>query len=207
MCHTAGPSSCAFWAPSPSLIAANLTQIYEDLIKEPIPIRTSISYGVLDYSRVRITVFNALYSPWDAWPALAMALADLGGPSRDPTRMWTLNEFPPFSCSKCSSSSSEKKDQLERDFEASLPEAGNAIICTDGADIFPNLVSAKQFFEDFSRKSEWAEVWANNPLGCAGWPKIKKGFQGPVEGKTNFPLLFVGNTAGKYFRLSCCSIA
>ncbi len=199
MCHAAGPFACAFWAQSPSNIAANLTRIYKDLISDPIPVRTSTSYGVLDYSRVRSIVFSSLYSPWASWQALAEALADLGGSSRDPRRMWKLLEPLTFRCSSCSPSSNDEKEQRERDFESSLEDAGSAISCSDGLDVFPDLAFAKKFFEDFSHESEWADIWANIPLRCAGWPKPRKGFQGPIEGKTNFPILFVGNTAGKWF--------
>jgi len=134
---------------------------------------------------------------------VAEALADLGGPSRDPGRMWRFNEIPTFRCSSCSSSSINEKEQREKDFESTLAEGGVAVLCSDGLEVFPDLTSAKKFFEDFSRESEWADIWANIPLACAGWPKVKKGFQGPVEGKTNFPILFIGNTAGECFSLSC----
>jgi len=109
--------------------------------------------------------------------------------------MWKFSEIPTFRCSSCSSTSSNEKERREKDFESILEEAFIAISCSDGLDVFPDLASAKKFFEEFSRESEWADIWAHIPLNCAGWPKIKKSFQGPVEGKTKFPILFVGNTA------------
>ncbi len=119
--------------------------------------------------------------------------------------MWELMEVPTFKCSSCSPSF-DKKEQRERDLESILEEALAGIMCSDGVDILPNLASAKKIFEDFSRESEWADILANIPLSCAGWPEAKKGFQGPqaVEGKTNFPILFVGNMAGKCYQPSCC---
>ncbi len=160
--------------------------------------RTSKSYGVLDYSRVRATVLTSLYSPWGTWQDLATALADLGGPNRDPERMWALTEFPTFRCSGCSSSKTSLGEEDQRELQFDFREALIAIICSDGVDVFPDLASAKNHFVVFSQKSEWADVWGSIPLSCAGWPKTKKGFQGPVEGKTNFPVLFVGNTAGEF---------
>lgn len=191
-CHAAG-SSCPFWAPSPKLIAANLTRIYEDLITEPIPLRTSTSYGFLDFSRVRTAVFSMLYSPWATWPILAQALADLGGPERDPELMWRLTEIPTFKCS-CSGSCNDK-DAREQELEASVRDAQSAILCSDGLDVPPDLVSARSYFNNLGKESDWADVWAKIRLSCAGWPKVKKGYQGPVGGNTSFPLLFIGNTA------------
>ncbi|KAF9442532.1 hypothetical protein P691DRAFT_738881 [Macrolepiota fuliginosa MF-IS2] len=194
-CHAAGSSSCAFWAPSPSLISANLTRIYKDLIVNPIPIHTSTSYGVLDYSRLRITIFMALYSPWASWPLLAQALADLGGPNRDPKRIWQMSATPTFGCPSCSLSCDDK-DRREREFGVdNFLDALTAILCSDGLDTPADVAAAKKYFETFTSVSEWADVWGSIRLSCAGWPKVKKGFQGPVEGRTGFPILFVGNTA------------
>lgn len=195
-CHAAGPS-CPFWAPSPSLIAANLTRIYEDIITNPIPIRTSTSYGFLDYTRVRAVVFTALYSPWATWPLLAQALGDLGGAKRDPELMYRLTEIPTFKCA-CSGSCDNGKDRREQDFEAVVPDAQTAILCSDGPDIPSDVASAKRYLDDLSKDSDWGSLWANIRLLCTGWPKAKKGFQGPVGGNTSFPLLFIGNTAGMW---------
>ncbi|KAF9448840.1 hypothetical protein P691DRAFT_813496 [Macrolepiota fuliginosa MF-IS2] len=194
MCHTAGPSSCAFWAPSPSLISANLTRIYKDIITNPIPVRTPTSYGVLDYNHVRTGIFRALYAPWATWSRLAQALANLGGPDRDATLMWNLTGLPTFRCTSCSIPCGNK-DRREVEFGATLEDGLTAIACSDGLDIPADLASAKKYFDDLSQKSEWAETWANIGLSCTGWPKVKKGFQGPVEGKTSHPILFIGNTA------------
>lgn len=128
---------------------------------------------------------------------VAQALADLGGPQRDPGLMWRLNEQPTFKCS-CSTSCNDKV-RREKEFEATLPDAQSAILCSDGVDIPSDIASARTFFEDFSKESEWADLWSNIRLGCSGWPKAKKGFQGPVEGNTSFPILFIGNTAGTSF--------
>ncbi|KAF9446098.1 hypothetical protein P691DRAFT_228239 [Macrolepiota fuliginosa MF-IS2] len=51
------------------------------------------------------------------------------------------------------------------------------------------------YFEKLTRESEWTDVGAIAQLSCAGWPKIEKGFQVPVGGKTHSPILFIGNMA------------
>jgi len=76
-CHAAGPSNCPFYAPTPDLIAANLTALYASVRARPVPVRTAKSYGLIDYDRLRVSVFTSLYSPWATWAPLAKALADL----------------------------------------------------------------------------------------------------------------------------------
>jgi hypothetical protein len=195
-CFTAGPQSCPLWASTPALIEANLTQIYKELITNPIPIRTPSSYGSLDYPTVKLSVFTALYSPWTEWPALAQALAALGGPQRDPEPMWQFatGNVPTFKC-PCSGSCNDKGVR-ERDFEEQLDEGLPGVACSDGVDIPSEVASAKSIFNNLSQKSDFADIWANIPLRCAGFPKVKKGFQGPIGGNTSFPMLFIGNTAG-----------
>jgi hypothetical protein len=151
---------------------------------------------MLDYSRARAIVFTSLYSPWALWPLLAEALADLGGPKRDPELMYRLTEMPTFKCT-CGGTCDDK-DRHEQDFEALVQDAQAAILCSDGLEVPSDLASAKGYFNKLSKDSEWADIWGNIRLGCTGWPKAKKGFQGPVGGNTSFPLLFIGNTAGKY---------
>lgn len=115
--------------------------------------------------------------------------------------MWRMTEMPTFRC-PCSCNG---KDQHESDFEAALPDAQTAILCSDGLNTPSDLASAKDYFENLSSKSEWADIWANIRLNCARWPKAKKGFQGPVKGKTASPILFIGNTAGtSRFLISSC---
>ncbi|KAJ3565868.1 hypothetical protein NP233_g7366 [Leucocoprinus birnbaumii] len=193
-CHAAGESACPFWAPSPSLIKANLTRIYQELIDNPIPYSNGTSYGFVDYPRVRGQVFLSLYSPYTSWFSLAQALRDLGSPQRDPTRMWEIMATPIFHCS-CSGSTCDDKETREQDLEAPNMEARTGISCSDGVDIPDDVASARIYYEDFSSQSEWANGWAQLHIACAGWPKVKKGFQGPVGANTSSPMLFIGNTA------------
>ncbi|KAJ3563106.1 hypothetical protein NP233_g9158 [Leucocoprinus birnbaumii] len=193
-CHAAGESGCPLWATSPNLIKANVTRILEDLIANPIAFRNSTSYGIVDYPRVRGFLLTSLYSPYTYWPRLAQALRDLGSPQRDPKAMWDIIGTPTFRCA-CSGSCDDK-DKREQEFEtASQLEALPAIACSDGADLASSVSDARNFFDDFSRKSEWADVWSILHIQCYGWPKVQKGFQGPVGANTSAPLLFIGNTA------------
>ena len=77
-CFEAGPERCAFYDSSPSKISANFDALYESLKTAPLPIFVDeTTYGILDYSTARQFARNALYSPYDSFPAYAGALAQL----------------------------------------------------------------------------------------------------------------------------------
>lgn len=76
-CGAAGPYDCPFYAPTPEDISRNLTALYNAIRNKPVPVRTKESYGLVDYSRLRLAVFGSLYSPFATFPVLARALADL----------------------------------------------------------------------------------------------------------------------------------
>ncbi|KAF8075851.1 hypothetical protein FPV67DRAFT_1469501 [Lyophyllum atratum] len=178
-CHSAGPSGCPFYAPSPDLIAANLTALYNSVSARPIPVRTANSYGIVDYSRLRTSVFVSLYSPWASWPPLAQALADLA--NGDGATLFSLLEKPPFEC-ECGKRQGELP--VVRDAET-------AIVCNDG-DVVPEAFEElEKYFKDTTSKSQWAEIWGAIRTACL----IPNG-SGPFEANTSFPLLVVGNTAG-----------
>ncbi|KAJ7465760.1 hypothetical protein B0H11DRAFT_1668512, partial [Mycena galericulata] len=76
-CVAAGPHGCAFYSPTVAEIQENVDKIYASLRARPIPVRTNTSFGIVDYSTMRRTIFTALYTPYAKFPALAQALADL----------------------------------------------------------------------------------------------------------------------------------
>ncbi|KAJ7037302.1 Alpha/Beta hydrolase protein [Mycena alexandri] len=76
-CAAAGPEACAFSAPSSIEVAAKLDALFAAIEIQPVPVITPVSYGVVDYTFLRNSVFHALYSPYDSFVALAQGLADL----------------------------------------------------------------------------------------------------------------------------------
>lgn len=183
-CHAAGPSNCPFYAPSPDLIAANLTTLYETVRKRPIPVRTNNSYGLIDYNLLRAAVFTSLYSPWATWASLAQALAALA--LGDGVPLFTLLETPPFQC-ECGEGESEP---------SSVRDASTAILCNDGDPVPEAFEELEKYFKETTSKSGWAEIWGGIRASCVGWPDFSKArFRGPFEANTSFPLLVVGNTA------------
>ncbi|KAJ7806551.1 TAP-like protein-domain-containing protein [Mycena olivaceomarginata] len=183
-CVAAGPNGCAFYAPTAAELSNNLENLYASLRARPIPVRTNTSFGVVDYSTLRYTIFQALYAPYQSFPTLARALADLS--KGNATALFKMSETPAFECA-C--------DPSQYRFE-SVGEAGNAVLCNDGKRISPEYEDLLAHYQGLSNSSGWADVWENIRLPCLAWPDFPKNhFQGPFVADTSFPLLLVGTTA------------
>ena len=148
-CANAGPDRCAFWAPSPDNIRQNLTNLYDSLSVQPVPIKTGNIYGYIDYKMLHFLVFQCLYSPFATYRLLAQGLADLA--AGNGTIVLKLTTPPPFECSGDSS----------KDLEKNYLEAQIAILCNDGANIPADLHSAQKHFEMMSNMSEFGNAWAS----------------------------------------------
>ncbi|KAF7331529.1 Abhydrolase-4 domain-containing protein [Mycena kentingensis (nom. inval.)] len=185
-CAAAGPSGCPFHAHNANEILSNIDALAESLRSRPIPVKTATSYGLVDYSVLRSTIFKALYSPHAAFPRLAKALADLR--DGNATGIWAMSvsgALKPFDCA-CGAA-----DPFE-----SVDEATWAVLCNDGDRIPPGYDEFEAHYKALSRTSSFADQWELPRMGCLAWPKFKKtNFQGPFVANTSFPLLFIGNTA------------
>ncbi|KAJ7499673.1 TAP-like protein-domain-containing protein [Mycena latifolia] len=183
-CVAAGPEACAFFSPTAAEISENVDMLYASLRDRPIPVRTNVSFGLVDYSVMRRAIFQALYSPYAAFPTLAQALADLS--AGNATGLFKLSEKPPFECA-C--------DESQYRFE-SVGESGHAVLCNDGKRIAASYEDIVAHYETMREMSEWADVWEPIRMGCLAWPEFPKdNFRGPFIANTSFPLLLVGNTA------------
>ncbi|KAF8217164.1 TAP-like protein-domain-containing protein [Mycena galopus ATCC 62051] len=183
-CVAAGPNGCAFFAPTAAEILDNVEKISESLRARPIPVRTSTSFGVVDYSMLRRTIFQALYSPYALFPTLAQALADVS--QGNGTALFKISEIPAFECA-CGAA--------QYRFE-SVREGLAAVLCNDGKRISSEYDKILANYRSLSKASNWADVWASVPLQCLAWPDFPKNhFQGPFVANTSFPLLLIGNTA------------
>ncbi|KAJ7209103.1 TAP-like protein-domain-containing protein, partial [Mycena rebaudengoi] len=169
-CVAAGPDGCPFYAPTAEDINTKMNRIYASLRTRPIPVRTNMSYGLVDYAFVRSVIFSALYNPYAQFSPLARALADLA--EGNATAMFKMKEKPSFECG-C--------DPSEYRFEA-LMEAG--------------VGAAQRHYVELGKLSTWADIWALHRMACTAWPDFPKDhFKGPFVANTSFPLLLVGNTA------------
>ncbi|KAJ6487393.1 Alpha/Beta hydrolase protein [Mycena vitilis] len=183
-CVAAGPSGCAFYAATPAAILENLEIISASLRVRPIPVWTNTLFGVVDYSRLRWTIFRSLYGPYAYFPKLAQALADLF--VGNGTALFEMEEGPQFRCN-C--------DPTTYAFEL-VVEAGDAVICNDGQQIPRDYESFLAHYEIVREASQWGDVWPPW-MACVAWPEFSNDhFRGPFIANTSFPILVVGNTAG-----------
>ncbi|KAJ7755225.1 TAP-like protein-domain-containing protein [Mycena metata] len=183
-CVAAGPKGCAFFAPTAAEILENVDKLYASLRARPIPVRTDVSFGLVDYSLLRRTIFTALYSPYGRFAPLAQALADLS--AGNATALFKMSELPAFECA-C--------DPSMYRFE-SVGEAGSAVLCNDGKRIPQDYEGVLAHYKKLSATSSWADLWEPVRMSCLAWPDFPKThFQGPFVANTSFPLLLLGNTA------------
>ncbi|KAG7091884.1 hypothetical protein E1B28_008285 [Marasmius oreades] len=184
-CLKAGLENCAFYEPSIEAMNTKLNDLYSAIIHSPVSVKTNSSYGIVDYARVRSTIFRAFYKPFAIWPMLATGLQDLV--DGNGTALYNILDNSRFRCS-C--------DPLEHAFD-SVEDATTAIACNDGDPIPSGLEDAFEHYREVLRVSEWGSVWAGIRMTCGGWsPDIPKTqFRGPIVGNTSFPLLLIGNTA------------
>ncbi|KAK1228851.1 hypothetical protein PQX77_008118 [Marasmius sp. AFHP31] len=185
-CKKASPDGCTFYEDSVEGMESKLNNIYASLIKAPIPIQTSKSNGIVDYSVARVSLVLSLYSPTALWKRLATALQDLS--QGNVTTVYTmLGEATLFEC-ECD----ESKYQFEHVHEGLI-----AYICNDGDPVPVEFEAAQAHYQASTEYLPLGSVWAGFQIACNGWSKDipKAKFRGPIGGNTSFPMLVIGNTA------------
>ncbi|KAK0448394.1 Alpha/Beta hydrolase protein [Desarmillaria tabescens] len=184
-CFKAGPQNCPFYADSPKAISNRLDALYKNIRINPVPVALESSYGILDYPRLRMTIFISLYAPRTFYPILAQALADLE--SGNGALLFTMTmPLETFECS-CDPSTTAF---------ASVRDSPTAIMCNDGAPVPRSLKAAQDHYDEMTAAFDWGSLWAGIRISCSGWPELPKNhFQGPFIANTSHPLLLIGNTA------------
>ncbi|KAJ7872587.1 Alpha/Beta hydrolase protein [Mycena leptocephala] len=183
-CAAAGPEACAFSAPSSIEVAANLDALFTAIEIQPVPVITPVSYGVVDYTFLRNSVFHALYSPYDSFVALAQGLADLA--MGNATTLYTAEEVPPFEC-ECNPTTP---------FHENGYEALIAISCGDMAVESDTVSQLQAYYASIQAISSIADMYGNWRVICSGWKLHREDrFKGITFTLFSFPLLIIGNTA------------
>ncbi|KAL0057895.1 hypothetical protein AAF712_015444 [Marasmius tenuissimus] len=191
-CKDAGPQSCDFYEDSIEAMESKLQGIYARLDSEPVPVRTNVSYGVIDYGFFRPVLLEALYAPFAYWRRFATGLQALV--KGDGEVLWKIFEFENqlFEC--------DCDEPGKHAFEAN-PEAQVAYVCNDGDAVPPGVDATRAFYKEaVELYSSWGTFRSSHRMACSGWsPEIPKAqFRGPISGNTSFPMLIIGNTAGKH---------
>lgn len=157
-CAEAGRERCALYSPQPDDIHRNLTRILEKIQRQPIPVKTESSYGLIDVQAIRTLIFVALYTPRALFSPLADALAKLAAGDPLPIfQLLTAFSKPRFECS-C--------DNPDNEFTP-VEEGTVSILCNDGAKVSEKLSDAEDYFMDLSKRSEFADMWAGIRMSCS----------------------------------------
>ncbi|KAF7318128.1 hypothetical protein HMN09_00320800 [Mycena chlorophos] len=198
-CVAAGPSTCPIYAPSAIQVMRKVDDLTLSLRAHPVPVppRPGKPYGIVDDSLLRAVLFRSLLSPYTRFPPLAQAMADVLSPSRNATALLDLAVNPPLQCD-CDPEDDEFAFEL-------LPDAGIAIGCNDGDVVPESFTSLEGWYASLREMSTFADQWGGRRIDCIGWPRFPKSrfrgkgtATGPFFGATSFPLLFIGNTRGKW---------
>lgn len=154
-CADAGSARCSFYSENPDDIRANLTTLYARVRREPIPVVTHTTYGIVDYDALRNAVFLSLYTPYRTFQPLARALADLA--AGDGSTLLSMFQGPPYECS-C--------DPREHDFDTTY-DGGTTILCNDVEEMPTSLLELEERWSELLRISEFGDIWGQlGPANC-----------------------------------------
>ncbi|KAJ7159590.1 hypothetical protein C8R46DRAFT_1286950 [Mycena filopes] len=201
-CAAAGPTLCAFHAPTPALIAARLSALEAAVRARPVPafLPSTGAYGLMDYSALRSVLFTSLYVPYILFPPLAAGLAALE--AGDASVLFSLTQTaPPFQCRSGSGSAGDGDGGEGGDpngFHLNNAEAVWGVQCGDGVQVRDSVGELREFYERAAKVSGFAEfLVGGGRVGCAGWKVHREGrFLGPVAAaNTSFPLLLLTTSA------------
>lgn len=158
-CADAGPEKCALYEPTANQVHARLTNIFENLKRNPVAVLTnssagpSVDYGIVDYKSAKGPLFLFLYSPYSGLgPILMSAFRALEDGNGEPFWNIVAPLLPQFSCS-CKPGASTIE----------TPEAVLAIACSDGLPIADTVEELEKGFHELRRQSEFADVWTIRP--------------------------------------------
>lgn len=79
-CHSAGPTNCSFWGPTPANITDRLNGLIEQLLDHPVPISGAPGRTLptmVTYSDLKASFINAIYEPLAGFPLMAEMLHQL----------------------------------------------------------------------------------------------------------------------------------
>lgn len=157
-CFEGGPGLCPFYESSPQAIARKLDELTRTIALRPVPVITNTSYGLVDYARLRYTIFNSLYAPYVEFPRLAQGLADLV--RGNGTVLYQMFETPLFDCN-CGDGTGPPVPQ------PTVTDATIVIRCTDGQEVRDTVDDAEVYVRHLLRQTQWGELLAIARVACA----------------------------------------
>jgi hypothetical protein len=152
-CFEAGPRACAIYDKSPQAIKARVDRILERLKVQPIAASVSSSpgsldYGVVDFSLLKIALFDYLYMPYGLAPTVAAVLAALEQGDAGP--LWQVLEAK-ADVIECTAANNTVLEQLG-------VEPQLAVECSDGTPVHDTLEQLEAWYQYNAHKSSFAGV-------------------------------------------------
>lgn len=208
-CHKAGPSRCAFYCSSPSLIETRFFKLLDRLKISPVLIPANSVNGsnpaipeLVTYSKLQIVIRTILYKPFYKFPALAKAMAALETRDGQPFYEMAGEYESPLKSGFCSSNETSPMD-LES-YDGNWDDAFRAITCSDGEPFTDTPESFAEYAATLQNISKFAgAAYTHFKLGCVGRqlrPQYR--FPAPWKVETSFPILFIGNIGDNVTPLS-----
>ncbi|KAF3055117.1 hypothetical protein GL218_07725 [Daldinia childiae] len=195
-CYEAGPSSCDFYASSPTAIERRLASLLERIREHPIIVPASESGPdmpqLITWSHLKRLISASLYRPIFMFKKFAKVLRALEGGDGEPFYQLVKSENPTSPI--CSIEAIPPNvPRLEEGNDNAFP----AILCADSPPISDTVSEFVEFVEKLMRISSAAgDVNALFRLACIGRTiRPHWRFEGPFEGNTSHPILYVANMA------------
>ncbi|KAI1343268.1 hypothetical protein F5Y15DRAFT_369532 [Xylariaceae sp. FL0016] len=198
-CHKAGPSRCDFFADAPDLIEERFQTLLDTIHEHPviIPAGTPTTSGpdmpqLVQWSHVKRLTSAALYRPIFMFKKFATVLRGLEeGDGRPFYDLIKSEKATPPICSI------EAIPPNVPRVEEGNSDAFPAIMCADYPPVNDSVADFITFVEQLKGISSAAgDVNALFRLACVGrMIRPKWRYDGPFEGNTSFPILYVANMA------------
>ncbi|EJC98517.1 alpha/beta-hydrolase [Fomitiporia mediterranea MF3/22] len=203
-CVEAGPSLCPIFENTTAQVHTRVENLMDKLRIEPVLLfnSTAINSAIVDYyATVRDQMLATLYFPYDSGANLTQALAALEQGNASPIYHGSSESmFHAFLEGQCPAQTGEP-------FVAGVFDVTSTILCGDiVTDDVQTISDARAAYDIASKLSpEFAGVWLGEAL-CSGWTvRADDRFNGSFIQNTSFPLLVIGNVAGKCFVTGSCS--
>ncbi|KAI0195439.1 hypothetical protein F4808DRAFT_440559 [Astrocystis sublimbata] len=203
-CHQAGSQDCDFYADTPELIKQRLDKLLDTIRRQPVLIAADgpMSSGgpgipqLVTWSHVRRLTSAALYRPIALFQKYAAVLAALEAGDGRPYYNMNKNLYSAEDPAPSICSIEAIPPHIPR-LEAGNDEAYPAIMCSDYPPMNDTVHDFITFAQQLSNISESAgDVNALFRLACIGRTiRPKWRFDGPFEGNTSYPILYVNNMA------------
>jgi hypothetical protein len=153
-CVQAGQLKCALYERTPKAVAARVQRIFDSLKTHPIPVVIGDGpgdYDVVDYVKVRRTVFDFLYSPFAiGGQALAGILAALEKGDGVPYYAAHIDGRNYLQC--------QSDESIRQDGAGFTQLASMAIGCSDADQVNDTLPQLQKWFEGNKKQSSFAEL-------------------------------------------------